>query len=680
MQPIKHSVNLITYTLALSLLAGCATTSSEYTVNPTRMAAPPVSLLTSDTPENEQVATATSGFNRLQPLAVSSTSLQQQADLALQFSNNDQQQLAVNQLPLKEFVQQVFGEALKANYVLADSSNNSKLIQLNLQQPVSSRRLFLLSSQLLDEQGLQISQREEVFYIHPKERGAAANVVLGFGRRLADVPDTVQEVLQVVPLRYGVKASLERTLRGLTSVNITTDFEQNAFFIRGSRVEVMRALDLISLLDVPSSRGRYIGLMALTYITPEAFITQLTELMQAEGIIVSNRASTGAALLLVPVPATGAVAMFAGDDFILNRAEYWASQLDKPGRTNDMRYFIYHPRYARAADLGQSLAPLLGASLQGGSNNRADRSRDTQSAQTQPAVAASASTAEGELRLTVDERANMLLFYTTGQAYQSLLPIIQRLDILPKQILLDATIAEVTLTNEFAQGFEFAFRSGKLTGGTRGAFGVNGMGGFSLNWADGVSSVIARLSASSSLINVLSNPTLVVRDGVSANITVGNDIPTLGSTTVNPGTETESRSIVYRKTGVSLTVTPTINAQGLVVLEIDQNISNTSTTGPQLDGSPSIFERSLKTEVLAQSGQTVLLGGLISENNTDGGSHVPGLSRLPLLGHLFKGQEQKREKTELVIFITPRVIESVDEWQQIRQTIAESLTSITLKD
>ncbi|SEA29495.1 secretin N-terminal domain-containing protein [Alkalimonas amylolytica] len=671
----------------LLALTGCATQSVNYPVNPSRMAAPAPEYQAEDLPESDAMDVS-AGFTRLTPLPADTRALQQQTDLAQQFSSRDQHQLALNQLPLPEFIQQVFGEVLKVNYVIADQAASSKRLNLNVQEPISSRRLFLLTSQLLDEQNLQVSQREEVFYIHPKDRQSTANVVIGFGRRAGDVPDTIQQVLQVVPQRYGIKTSVERTLRSLTSAQITADFEQNAFFIQGSRSEVLRALDLLSLLDTPSSRGRYVGLMQLTYITPNEFNSQLTELMQAEGFNVSTRAAAGPALLLVPINQIGAIALFAGDAFVLDRAEYWASQIDRPGRGNDKRYFLYHPRYARASDLGQSVAPLIGASLPGTGSSR----RDTQSAQqgmeqgTQgresraQSGAASGSTADGDIRLTVDERSNTLLFYTTGTAYQSLLPIIERLDVLPKQILLDATIAEVTLTDEFAQGFEFAFRSGRLTGGTRGAFGTLGMGGFALNWGDGVSQILARLSASSSLVNILSNPTLVVRDGVAATINVGEEIPTVGSTSVNPNTGAETVSIVYRKTGVKLTVTPTINAQGLVVLEIDQSISNTSPGGPQLAGTSSIFDRSIQTEVLAQSGQTVLLGGLISERNTEGSSHVPGLARVPLLGHLFKGQEQGQVKTELVIFITPRVIDSVDDWQHIRATIAEGLTNIRLSD
>uniref|UniRef100_A0A486XV64 General secretion pathway protein D n=1 Tax=Rheinheimera sp. BAL341 TaxID=1708203 RepID=A0A486XV64_9GAMM len=615
---------------------------------------------------------------RLNSLLTQQAALQRQEDLSQLFPQRNAHTLAVNELPLKEFIQTVFTDLLKVNYVIADGANLNTTLTLNVPQAVTSRRLFTLSSQVLAERKLNIAHREGVFYIYQQDSDTRSAVIIGIGRRHSDVPDTTSQVLQVVPLRYGVKISLERTVRGLTSAQITADIEQNTLFVRGSRNEILRVLDLINLLDIPSTRGRYVGLLNLTYITPKEIMDKLPQLMQAEGIVASARAIEGPALLMVPIEQIGAVALFAGDEFVLERAEFWTKEIDKPSKGEDKRYYIYHPRYARAADLGNSVAPLIGdvATPFGAQGNQ---TRDTQSAARSDS-SGSKTAGNGDIRMTVDDRSNSLIFYTKGEAYQSILPIIQRLDVLPKQILLDATIAEVTLSDEFAQGFEFAFRKGRLTGGNIGALGVSAMGGFRLDWTDGVSTILARLQASTGLINILSNPTIVVRDGVAASMTVGDDIPTVGSTTINPGTDTQSTTVVYRKTGVTLNVTPTINAQGLVVLQIDQRISNTSSSGPKLQGSPSIFERSIKTEVLAQSGQTVLLGGLISENSSQGQSHVPVLSRLPLLGNLFKGEEKSKKKTELVIFITPRVLDNLDQWDEIRNRITESLTNITVSD
>ena len=672
-KPLQIAVSLL---LVLGLSA-CAQTPEPLQVPSSRMqtTAPDFS---DDEADVEVTGAELTQMGRLHPLDRRQAELRHGEELAARFPTSDQQLVSANDLPLREFVQLVFGEQLGVNYILADDLPTVAPVTLNISEPVSSRRLYRLTDQLLAERKLGISEREGIFYIYQMEGNDAQTAAIGIGRNYADVPDTVRQVLQVIPLRYGINVSIERTMRSLSSATLTFDQQQNAIFARGSRTEILRVVDLISLLDVPSTRGRYIGLQELVYITPDEYISKMTELLEAEGIQTGAR-SSGAALIMVPIPQIGAVAIFAGDEFVLDRAEYWAQQIDQPSRGAELRYYIYHPRYARAQDLGASLAPLIGGtSVRSGG----DRSRDTQSAQGSGGDSNGgliSAQADG-IRMTVDERSNSVLFYTQGETYQSLLPIIRRLDVMPKQILLDATIAEVTMTDEFAQGFEFAFRSGRLTGGTQGSLGVSDMGGFRLSWTDGVSNLLARLSASSGLVNVLSNPTLVVRDGVAASINVGNDIPTVGSTTTNPNFESQTTTIVYRRTGVSLNVTPTVNAQGLVVMQIDQKISNTSSSGPSLQGSPSIFERTIQTEVIARSGQTVLLGGLISESGSENSSHVPWVARVPLLGNLFRGQSRQSEKTELVIFITPRIIDDLNDWDHVRATISSGLTTIQLQD
>lgn len=674
----KSVAPLASVVMMVLVVSGCAQSPKQLEVNPHRLMTDE-RVYTEDDADVQVSGVEEFGMQRLTPLSRSRAELRHGEQLAQRFPDSDRQQVAANNLSIPEFVQLVFGEQLGVNYLLADDLPPVSPVTLNISEPVSSRRLFRLTESLLAERRLGVVEREGTFYIHGVDSASEQMTAIGIGRQYADVPDTVQHVLQVVPLRHGINISLERTLNSLSTAELNFDIQQNVIFVRGSRTQILRVIDLVNILDVPSTRGRFIGLQELVYISPEEYMTKMQELLEAEGIQSGSRGATGAALIMVPIPQIGAVAIFAGDEFVLDRAEYWAQQIDRPSRGAEMRYYIYHPRYARAQDLGQSIAPLIGGSSFAGQQG-GDSTRDTQSAQgSQQRSAVISSEAEG-IRMTVDERSNSILFYTQGETFQSLLPIIRRLDVMPKQIMLDATIAEVTMTDEFAQGFEFAFRSGRLTGGTTNALGVSEMGGLRLNWTDGVSNLLARLSATSSLVNVLSNPTLVVRDGVSASINVGNDIPTVGSTTTNPNFESQTTNIVYRRTGVNLTVTPTVNAQGLVVMQINQQISNTSSSGPTLAGSPSIFERTVQTEVIARSGQTILLGGLISENNSENTSSVPWVQRVPLLGRLFEGESRQREKTELVIFITPRIIEDLNEWDHIRHTISQGLTTIKIAE
>jgi general secretion pathway protein D len=187
------------------------------------------------------------------------------------------------------------------------------------------------------------------------------------------------------------------------------------------------------------------------------------------------------------------------------------------------------------------------------------------------------------------------------------------------------------------------------------------------------------LLQTNSLVNLISRPTVVVRDGVTANINVGTDIPIIGQTTSDPLTgQRQTTSNDYRKTGVELNVRPTINAQGVILMEITQRISNEVPSSTSGTSNPAIFERSIQTEVVTDSGQTIMLGGLISENESSSDSKVPVLGDIPLLGNLFKGKTKDKTKTELVVLITPKIIASKQEWDEILDSFSKNLTNVTI--
>lgn len=666
--------------LFLLFLVGCAQ-SLQYRVPQSVLAAgDSPELIESDEAEDNVPQQVSAEFERLTPLKRDKELFPDQKTMTDQFPDDNALQISAEKMPGQEFIHTIFGKLLDVNYVIAEETRNlDQPVTLNIQQSLSSKALFILVAELLNERDISISLRDEVFFIHAKDPRSKDNTIIGFGRNQQDVPRVSGQIVQIVPVRYGISAGFERTLRDLTDAKISPDLEQSAVYITAQRSEVLRVIDLITLLDTPASRGRNVGILRLTYISPDEFTDKVSTLLESEGLPADVNRPGRRNLVMVTLDQLGAVALFAADELYIERVQYWARQLDQPGRGVEKRYFVYNPRFARASDLGESVAALLGQSTI--QNRSGNRSRDTASAMPEvpaPSSPGSLTASNEAMVLTVDERSNSLIFFSAGKDYQALLPMIKRLDIMPKQILLEATIAEVTLTDEFRMGLEFALESGKLNIGTAGAFGVAQLGGLSLSYVNGLDRIIANLQATDSRVNVLSNPSLVVRDGVTASINVGSQIPTVGTTTINPATETQSTVVVYRDTGVNLSVTPTINAQGLVVMEISQNISNTLDGGSGLSGSPAFFNRSIDTEVIAQSGQTVLLGGLISENKTFGKSKVAGLGDIPILGALFRSESETVAKTELVILITPKVIDSTEQWQDIRAKLAQGMQYLEL--
>ncbi len=592
--------------------------------------------------------------------------------LSAQFSDEANLKLAADAMPLNDFLHYVFGQILQVDYILGDNLQGiTTPVTLNVQNDISPKRLFDLTQELLVERGISIQARDGLFVIMNLKKDGKSSAVLGYGSSPDSVPDGALDVVQVVPLKFTFSNSTMRVIRDLTAVQVSPDLRQGVLILSGKRIEVVRAIELLKILDSPSSTSRHIGLVKLRYITTEDFIATVTELLQNEGII-SVSGANDTRLSMVEIPQLGALAVFASEEAFVKRVRYWAAQMDRPSQGADFRYFIYQPKYARATDIGDSLSKLIG-----GRSLSVQKSADKDSAKVEVNSQKSNSVSNDSLSLVVDERANTLIFRASSTEYQALLPLIAQLDVMPKQVILEMTIAEVTMTDEFKFGVEWAFSNGNFSASTKDAFGLDKVGGGFIKWMSGDDFINLQAFESNNNVNIMSKPSLLVRDGVEAKINVGTDIPVVGQTTTDSNNGV-TRSVEYRKTGVKVAVTPTINAQGIVSMIISQENSNQVDGGTSVEGNPSIFDRSITTEVVAESGQTVILGGLISENVTNNGSAVPFLGSLPVVGGLFGTKTDNKTKTELVIMVTPRIVESSSQWDDLKARFSQGLEHVKI--
>ncbi|MGB1197722.1 MAG: secretin N-terminal domain-containing protein [Thalassotalea sp.] len=592
------------------------------------------------------------------------------------FSNKEKFKVAFDQLTIADFIHQVFANTLKANYVIEQKLNKSKAtITLNINKALGAKALYKASKLLLAENGVNVSLKDDVFYVHsinPKKSGLVVQV----GRTIKSVPHTKSAILQIIPLKYGVNLSIERTLLQLVKAKVSADADQSAVFVEGNREQVIQVIELIELLDRPAHQGKHIGFIEFNFITTEDFITTVNQLLENEGIPTGARVKSQRNLAMISLDQIGAVAVFASEIEFLNRVEFWAKKLDQAPKGDTLQYFIYRPKFARAEDIGASLMPLFGG--QSNNNSAGNNNRDTKSSvanKTQNTATSSVKTRgldNKDINIVVDKRANFVIVHASGSTYKNILPLIKSLDVMPKQILLEVTIAEVTLRDEFEYGVEFFLESGKFSLNTKGVFNVADISGALLNVAGSVSNVQAKAIERNSLVDVLSNPTLLVRDGATASIVVGDEIPLVTSTDTNDNTDVVRENIERRQTGLTLNVAPTINTNGVVILKIEQSISN------QIAGNnQGILNRDLSTEAVANSGQTILLGGLISENTYDIDKSIPVLGDIPLLGAFFSSTTQSSEKTELVILVTPRVIYNTNQWDGIKDNFKAGLEQLS---
>ncbi|WPU30917.1 secretin N-terminal domain-containing protein [Pseudoalteromonas piscicida] len=673
----KFSQKLVLSSVVLCILSACGSTprgvqvKDSYLTNADKNTNRSTVLLEKN--KSSQKKVDFSGFTYLSAADSQRVESSEASELELQFDESHMVKLSIDTLLIRDFLHYVYGETLGINYILGQELSESKdKITLNFQKELSKRELFEISRDILEERGVTLRTNDGVLYIHKDSEGTANNFVYGYGNLIEDVPNTSNEIIQIAPYQAGVQASLAGTIKQLTRIDVRQLFEQKALLIKGKRRDVIKALEFMHLMDQPAFRNRQVAMYKAEFVSSEELSKDLLNLLKQDGISASLESSDEQAVSVVPIQRTNTLIFFSNDKRYLSRVAFWSEQLDKPADGNEKQFFIFEPEFARAVDLGQSLQRLFGqgsARLTASTSARGQNESNQQDTSAQPSNVAVKS---DDLNMVVDERSNSLIFETTGEKYRSLLPLIKRLDVLPKQVVLEVLIAEVKLTDIFKQGVTFALSN--LGADITGGFSLESKSDTGLTYSlKGASGNIAlNLLETNSNVNVLSRPTLAVRDGVAANINVGDKIPVVGEIITSPDVGSQT-SVNYLDTGIELTVTPTVNAQGVVLMEIEQKISSQSTSGSGAGGNPIILDRALKTEVIAGDGQTVMLGGLIDEKSTYNDRRVPFFSDIPLLGKVFDGTDNNVVKTELVVFVTPRIVQTTDNWDSILNEFKQTL-------
>ncbi|MCJ8319617.1 MAG: hypothetical protein MJK12_08280, partial [Colwellia sp.] len=275
---------------------------------------------------------------------------------------------------------------------------------------------------------------------------------------------------------------------------------------------------------------------------------------------------------------------------------------------------------------------------------------------------------------------NALIFYTTADKYRKVMMLMEKLDQLPGQVILDIVIAEVTLSDNVASGIDWFYNSEGHTGGDSllNANFKSSAGSFDLSAISGDWRVAMSFLEKQTKVRVLAKPFLIVRDGESANINAGDQVPTITQTSTSD-TDKVTNSVQYVTTGIQVSVTPTINAKGLINLKISMSSSAAKATEGFEVATPTITNRTITTDIYSADGQTVALGGLIREDLDGTGNQVPILGSIPIIGKLFSSESDKYTRSELIMLITSRVIKDVSEIDEFKNKILD-LYSFPLAD
>ena len=590
--------------------------------------------------------------------------------------------LNVERMPLNDFILYTLGELLKVRFLIDEEvMKMTNPVTLRLPTPLPPEDVLKAVVSYLESLDLEVREQGKILIIRkPKPKPAPSppaiqQVVIG-----EEVLETSAYVAQFVPLKYvkthEIEALLKELLRGL-SVEIKTYHKENAFYLIGPGYQMKNLIELINLLDVPYFAQRKLYLYKLTYWQPEDFVKELSNLLTKLGYPMANTVKDPG-IMLLPIKSLNAVLIAFPDEQSFVITFDWIKKLDSPDTVGaETKFYIYRPFYSKAVDLADALSKIL--SGQTGAPISAPPPQ-AQPGPKLPSPHVTTISAQG-LTISADEKRNLLLIKATPSQYQMLLQVLKELDKPPRQVFIEATILELTLKDELKMGLEWYIRN-RLTGGnyTLGQiFGVPTSPGFTFTIVSDTQkfNLLLNLFAAKGLTNILSTPRIMVLDNQQAIIQVGTDVPVVTgevapAQAITGVTTGVVRSIQYRSTGVILTVKPTIYTEGLLQLEITQEVSEMGTSPPGIE-SPTILIRKITTSIIAGDGQTIVLGGLISNTKGREESKVPLLGDIPLLGNLFKSQSHEERKTELIVLLRPYIIRNLEDAKAITEELKEKL-------
>lgn len=574
-----------------------------------------------------------------------------------------------------DFINTVFGELLEVGFVIGPGvQERQDKVALRSVNNIDSRDLFEVAMNALKDYGIGAYSKDGVLHFVEYEELKRAMPRYVRARARDHVPQTLRPVVQYVQLisanAQDVANQLADVFPDKNVITIKPNQGTNSLTLSGLPDEVDRALSIVDVLDVPQYAGSRVATFRPENWKAPDLVKQLNDLLTVEGFSVSTTAAVSRNINLISIANTNQVSIFAKDEVSLQHALDSALRLDRDARpiSTVKSAHVYKTKFYNAEELASVLDQVLAA---GSVSDGASLSPVATVAQ--PLVAAEGSFNTGSEiavprlssgRIVVEKQGNRLIYFGTDEEFQGLLQLLERIDTPADEVLLEVTIAEVSLNDETRSGLEFLFeqlgsKGYAVSAGTSGGLGL-ATGGFLGSLTSGEFLVDFGALATNSQVNVLSEPRIVTKSGAKASINVGQEVPTISSQRAAPtqvgGSTDVLQSIQYRETGIILDIEPTVFSDYRIDLKISQEVSAAEPNENQAIGSPIISNRSLVTELSLTDSSTVLLGGLIENRFTRGQTGVPLLKDIPWLGRAFRTETLTSSQTVLLVMITPYIL------------------------
>ncbi len=605
---------------------------------------------------------------------------------------------------IQEVVSAILGHMFQENYVISPGVSGE--VTFATAKPLKRDQVMPVLEMLLRWNGATLIWREGQYHVIPIAEAVRGNLVPRFD---SDREGIGYEVM-VVPLEYIAPAKMAEILEPYAQEDgvFEADNARNLLFLAGTNYELRNYLQIIDTFDVDWLAGMSVGMFSLERIEVDQLLPELESVFGEEG-----ETPLAGMFRFVPLERLNAVMVITPNDHYLEEAQKWIRRLDRSSTGAGSRLYVYRVKNLEADILAGYLGDLFGTGR--GSQGRQRERRGGLAPGMEPAQASSVGDfqrrqqesgqgqqqqqnrggqgsfelgEDGDVRITAVQETNSLLIQASPSEYDAILSAIKRLDEEPLQVLVEAQVLIVDLNDQLQYGVSwFLANTGPEEGGpsvpddfaaTRGQNRARlGEGGTLANLTRrGVDRtfVAATIEALESISNVrtISSPSLMVRNNSEATINVGRQLPVqstrfVGGSGVGDTGSGTIGNVQFINTGVILEVTPRVNPGGLVYLTIRQEVSSPGDDG--VGGNPTINTRTLSTEVAIQSGQTIMLGGLIEETETLSRSGVPGLQRIPVVGGLFGRRSNSLDRTETLVMITPTVIETTERLREVSDEV-----------
>ena len=573
-------------------------------------------------------------------------------------------ELNYEQVDLRVVLEEL-ANALDITILIDPTIDNKISIRTAAERPLALEDVWPLIRMLSRDAGVLIEKVGNVYNARKVQRNLPTQIV---------TPETLGSssaalLMQVTPLTY---VSAEAAIQVVTPIlgssdNIRQLTASNTLIITATEFELDRINQLLSLVDADPFVNQGIQLFQLGNANAVEIAIELTEILTLiEG--------TNPAYQVKGIERINAILVTAPAGRGFNEIQRWVQILDAESQEQAEQLFYYQVRNLNAVELAQTLTQVFETDRddENAAVTSILQSRQLSLGQVESAQPAevdinansSAVAADLMVKIVSDEATNSLLIRSTARDYRQLLTTINRLDTVPLQVMINAVIAQVTLTdgNEFGVDWSrIAANSAvdEISTSTATNFAPSDAGGllFSKSFINGAARIDATLAAISSNndVRLLARPTITVANNQEGEIIIGSDVPVEQGQNVGAN-GTVTSNIQYRDTGIKLSITPQINNDGIVNLVISQELSSVDSGGAGVNGNPIFNNQEITTTVVVRDGENIVLGGLIQTDDEDLNTGVPGLNRIPLVGGLFSYQQRQTRKQELFIVLRPEII------------------------